>query len=188
MVVERRVRRHARTPLVPLTAGALVLGGVVLAPVVAPILPAAALASLMPNPIQPVADRFGWPPFIATLDRVYRALPPRDRARTTILAGNYGEAGAVDLLGPVAGLPAAISPHNTYYFWGQGVTVTPGTVVIATDFERTQLTPYFSSVRQAAIVPAQDGIQNEEVGRPVWVCAGLKMAWSSVWPQLKNFS
>jgi len=188
VVVERRVRRHARTPLVPLTAGALVLGGVVLAPVVAPILPAAALASLMPNPIQPVADRFGWPPFIATLDRVYRALPPRDRARTTILAGNYGEAGAVDLLGPVAGLPAAISPHNTYYFWGQGVTVTPGTVVIATDFERTQLTPYFSSVRQAAIVPAQDGIQNEEVGRPVWVCAGLKMAWSSVWPQLKNFS
>jgi len=46
---------------------------------------------------------------------VYRALPPRDRARTMILAGNYGEAGAIDLLDPAAGLPAAISPHNTYY-------------------------------------------------------------------------
>ena len=57
---EFAVRRRGRTPLVPLTVGALVLGGVVLAPVVAPILPAAALASLMPSPIQPVADRFGW--------------------------------------------------------------------------------------------------------------------------------
>ncbi len=186
VALERRARRRSRTRLVPLTVGALVLGGVVLAPVVAPILPPAALASLMPSPIQPVADRFGWPPFIATLAAVYHALPPRERVRTTILAGNYGEAGAVDLLGPAAGLPATISPHNTYYFWGQGVT--PGAVVIATDFQRAELTPYFISVRQAATVPAQDGIQNEEVGRPVWICSGLKRPWASVWPHLKNFS
>jgi len=188
VVLERRARRRPRTPLVPLTVGALVLGGAALAPVVAPILPPTTLASLMPSPVQPVADRFGWPQFIATLDRAYRALPPRDRARATILAGNYGEAGAIDLLGPDAGLPAAISPHNTYYFWGQGTTVTSGTVVIATDYQRANLTPYFASVRQAATVPAQDGIQNEEVGRPVFVCRGLRLPWPTVWARLKNFS
>lgn len=83
----------------PFAVGALVLGGVALAPIVAPVLRAATLASLMPGPIQPVADRSGWPPLIATLGRAYRALPPADRPRATILAGNYGEAGAVDLLG-----------------------------------------------------------------------------------------
>jgi len=186
VVLERRARRRPRTPLVPLTVGALLLGGAALAPIVAPILPPATLASLMPSPVQPVADRFGWPQFIATLSAVYRALPPRDRARTTILAGNYGEAGAVDLLGPAAGLPAAISPHNTYYFWGQGTT--PGAVVIATDYQQADLTPYFVSVRQAATVPAQNGIQNEEVGRPVFVCRGPRLPWPAVWARLKNFS
>ncbi len=186
VVLERRARRRPRTPLAPLAIGALALGGAALAPVVAPILPPATLASLMPSPVQPVADRFGWPQFIATLDSVYRALPPRDRARATILAGNYGEAGAISLLGPAAGLPAAISPHNTYYFWDQGTM--PGAVVIATDYQQADLTPYFASVRQAATVPAQDGIQNEEVGRPVFVCRGLRLPWSTVWARLKNFS
>ena len=185
VALERRAARTGRA-IVPLAVGALVLGGAVLAPIVAPILPAATLASLMPGRIQPVADRFGWPQLIATLGRVYRSLPPADQARATILAGNYGEAGAVDLLGPAAGLPAAISPQNTYYFWGKGTT--PGAVVIAVDFDRADLTPYFASVRRAAIVPAEDGIRNEEVGRTVWVCAGPKRTWSSVWPRLKNFS
>ncbi len=157
-----------------------------LAPVVAPILPPRTLAALMPAPIQPVADRFGWPQFVGTVAAVYQRLPPAQRAGTTILAGNYGEAGALDLLGPAYHLPRAISPHNTYYFWGRGVT--PGPVVIATDFDRATLLRYFTSVRQAAIVPAQDGIQNEEVGRPVYVCRGLRVPWTTVWPQLLNFS
>ena len=140
----------------------------------------------MPSPIQPVADRFGWPQFVGTVAAVYRRLPPRERATATILAGNYGEAAALDLLGPAYHLPRAISPHNTYYFWGQGVT--PGPVVIATDFDRSDLMRYFASVRQAATVPAEDGIRNEEVGRPVLVCRGLKMPWAAVWPRLMNFS
>ena len=186
VVLERRARSRPGGPLVPLAIGALVLGGVVLAPVVAPILPERTLAALMPSPIQPVADRFGWPQFVATVATVYRGLPADERARATIMAGNYGEAGAIDLLGPSYGLPPAISPQNTYYFWGRGVT--PGLAVIATDFGRAQLAPFFASIRQAATVPGQDGIANEEVGRPVFVCRGLKMPWATAWSRLKNFS
>lgn len=186
VALERRVRQRPGTRLVPLTIGALLLGGVILAPVVAPILPPRTLAALMSSPIQPVADRFGWPQFVGTVAAVYRRLPPRERAETTLLAGNYGEAGALDLLGPAYHLPHVISPHNTYWFWGHGVT--PGHAVIATDFQRTDLTPYFASVLQAATVPSEDGIHNEEVGRAVWVCRGLKLPWPAVWTRLKNFS
>ena len=186
VALERYARRRPRAPLIPIAVGALVLGGVALAPVVAPILPPRTLAAVMPSPIQPVADRFGWPQYVGTVAAVYRRLPPREQAETTILAGNYGEAGALDLLGPAYHLPRAISPHNTYYFWGQGVT--PGQVVIATDVDRSDLARYFAAVRQAATIPAEDGIQNEEVGRPVFVCRGLKMPWAVVWPRLMNFS
>lgn len=186
VVVERRAVRRPGIHLVAIASAALLLGGIVLAPVVAPILPATTLAAVMPSPIQPVADRFGWPQFVGAVATAYQRLPRAERAQTTILAGNYGEAGALDLLGPAYHLPRVISPHNTYWFWGQGVT--PGRVVIATGFQRADLEPYFRSVRRAAIVPAQDGIQNEEVGRPVFVCRGLKMPWARVWPRLKNFS
>lgn len=60
--------------------------------------------------------------------------------------------------------------------------------VIATDFRRADLLQYFRSVRRAAIVPGQDGIRNEEVGRAVWVCRDLTFSWSQVWPRLRNFS
>ncbi len=186
IVLERRARRRPGGPLLPVTIGALVLGGVLLAPVVAPVLPARTLAAIMPSPIQPVADHFGWPQFVSTVATVYRNLPPSQQARTTILTGNYGEAGALDLLDPPYHLPKAISPHNTYYFWG--MSATPGSVVIATGYQRADLTPYFRSVRQAATVPAQDGIQNQETDQPVFVCTGLKMPWSAVWARLKNFS
>lgn len=186
VVLERKTRRRRLRWLAPVASIGLILGGIVLAPVVAPVLPAKTFAKMMSSPIQPVADRFGWPQFVGTVAAVYHRLPQREQAETTILAGNYGEAGALDLLGPAYHLPRVISPHDTFYFWGLGVT--PGKVVIATDFQRSDLRRYFSSVRQAAIVPSQDGIHNEEVGRPVFICIGLKMPWSRVWPELKNFS
>ncbi len=186
VVLEQRAHRRPGGRLVRITIGAQLLGGIVLAPVVAPVLPPKTLAAVMSSPIQPVADRFGWPQLMTTVANVYHGLPAADRAGVTILAGNYGEAAAFELLGADYGLPRAISPHNTYYFWDKGVT--PGPTVIATGYARADLTPYFREVRDAAIVPAEDGIQNEEVGRHVYVCRGLLMPWARAWTQLKNFS
>jgi len=40
------------------------------------------------------------------------------RAHTAIFCGNYGEASAVNVLGPKYGLPTAISGHQNYFYWG----------------------------------------------------------------------
>jgi hypothetical protein len=40
------------------------------------------------------------------------------RARTTILAGNYGEAGAIERYGPADGLPHVYSGANNFWIWG----------------------------------------------------------------------
>src|ERR1700733_12376991 len=55
--------------------------------------------------IQPIADQFGWPEMAHEVADIYNSLPPEERAQTGIWAGNYGEAGAINLFGPQHGLP-----------------------------------------------------------------------------------
>lgn len=67
---------------------------------------------------QILSDRFGWPQMVEGFAARYNALPPDERARTGIFCGNYGEASAVNILGPAYGLPPAISGHQNYFYWG----------------------------------------------------------------------
>ena len=61
---------------------------------------------------------------VASVAGVYNSLPPEQRAKTAILAGNYGEAGAIDFFGPRYGLPKSISAHlNIAYRCTRGRSV-----------------------------------------------------------------
>ena len=139
--VEARLGGAPGRWLRPAYSALVVLGAAALAPIVMPLLPPAATAAYSAplhvgeytpqrdNPIvQPLADRFGWPGMVATVAAAYAALPAAQRPQACILAGNYGEAGAVGFFGPAAGLPPAISPHNNFYIWGPGGC--GGTVVL----------------------------------------------------------
>jgi hypothetical protein len=65
-----------------------------------------------------LSDRFGWPQMVEGFADRYKALPPDVRAHTAIFCVNYGEASAVNVLGPAYGLPEAISGHQNYFYWG----------------------------------------------------------------------
>ena len=67
---------------------------------------------------QILSDRFGWPQMVQGFAARYNALPPDVRAKTAIFCGNYGEASAVTILGKTYGLPATISGHQNYFYWG----------------------------------------------------------------------
>jgi hypothetical protein len=71
--------------------------------------------SLLP---QPIADQFGWPELASEVASVYNSLSPEERAKTGVWAGNYGEAGAINLFGPKLGLPRAYSRHQNHWYWG----------------------------------------------------------------------
>ena len=66
------------------------------------------------------ADRFGWDQEVGIVVRAFSSLTPSDQRRVCIFSSNYGEAGAIDLLGPRLDphLPPAISGHNNYWLWG----------------------------------------------------------------------
>jgi hypothetical protein len=65
-------------------------------------------------------EEIGWPELVATIANIRDSLPLEDRARVGILAGNYGEAGAINLYGPSYGLPVAISGMNSFWLKGYG--------------------------------------------------------------------
>jgi hypothetical protein len=179
-------------------AAALALSGAVLAPLFVPLVPPETLIRysraigltqprienhrLGPLP-QLMADRFGWQEMAEEVARVYRSLPPADRARVAIFGQNYGQAGAIDLFGPALGLPPAISGHLSYFLWGpRGYT---GEVMIVLDDRRETLERLFRSVELAGHVfhPYSMPYQHFDV----FVCRGPRQSMAALWPRIKNY-
>ena len=52
----------------------------------------------------------------AQVAQIYRSIPESEKARTVILAGNYGEAGALDFYGGEYGLPRIVSNQDDLAF------------------------------------------------------------------------
>ena len=84
-----------------LAGAAMVAGALPAAPVALSVLPARALHAV---PLQKInydlAETIAWPKLVALVAQEYDSLPTAQRRRTTILAGNYGEAGAIERYGP----------------------------------------------------------------------------------------
>ena len=113
----RRARSRLRTTLFSVAA---VTSVAVSALIALPLLPETALQGSVVIAINPdQGETVGWPQFIETVAAAWQSIPAAQRAHTVIFTQNYGEAAAVDLLGPRHGLPRAYSGHNGFNEWGQ---------------------------------------------------------------------
>jgi hypothetical protein len=131
-----------------------------------------------------LADRYGWEELVREVARVYHALPAEERAGAAIVAGNYGEAGAINLFGPRHGLPRAISGHQTHWFWGPGDW--KGGTAIVLQYDREDVEESCASVEQAGSHSHPWGM--EEENRPIWLCRGLTPSVAELWPRLKHWN
>jgi hypothetical protein len=129
--------------------------------------------SLLP---QPVADQFGWPEMAREVANVYNSLSPEDRAQTGIWAGNYGEAGAINLFGPQYGLPHAYSRHQNHWYWGPPPQVYKNLIVIqwSLDDVRDNCTSF-----QA--FPHYQRFGMGEENTPIYLCRGVKFDIQKIW-------
>jgi len=131
---------------------------------------------------QNFADMHGWPELAATVARVYRGLPPADRARAAIFANNFGEAGAIDVYGAAYGLPHAISGHNNYWLWGpRGYD---GSVLIEVG---GTCSPQFQRAAIAVARTASRWALPPEIGLPISVCYGLREPVATFWSGVRRF-
>ena len=159
--------------------------------IVLPVLPAADIAwTYKTNPT--LGETVGWPQFVQTVDAVWKTLPPRQRASAVIFTGDYGEAAAINELGPGTGLPAAVSGDNSEWWWGPGnphattiVAVAPGPVDV-TGYAG-YLRRFFAHVRVAATLSNPYGLHNQEWGGHVYICTGPRQPWAQLWLRLRHY-
>lgn len=198
----RQVESLALRPtwLKPAYVALLLLSGVLLMPLAMPVLPPATYAKtyvvltgagnggagqetagIFP---QYLGDRFGWDTMTETVAQVYDSLPANERTHACIFTSNYGEAGAIELLGANYHLPPTLSGHNNYYIWGPGPC--DGSVIITVGVPQSDLTE-FAHVTQAATITCSY-CMTEEDNIPVYVCTGLRLPLKDAWQHVKHFN
>ena len=173
-------------PAAVMAAGMLVSAAIVL-PAALPILPAAALRTV---PLQKInydlAESIAWPKQVALVAREYDALPPAERRLTTILTGNYGEAGAIERYRATFGLPEAFCGGNNFWLWGPPPA--GDTAAIAVNVNPALLRREFRHVRLVATFWNGLGVSDDEEGVQVFLATGLRTSWATAWPAFRDYS
>jgi Dolichyl-phosphate-mannose-protein mannosyltransferase len=175
MVLERRALswKVARAWLIPSAAATAVLG--------LPIYPVAWLhATPQPAVNYDAGETAGWPAFADQVRAVYQGLPDGERATAVILAGNYGEAGALDHYG----LPNVYSGRLAFWRWGPPPDSLTGPVVVVGHGWEADLRRECGSVDLAATIDNGLDLDNDEQGAQVWICRQPHRTWSRLWPEL----
>jgi hypothetical protein len=132
-------------------------------------------------------EEIGWPELVETVAQIRDSLPPDQRVNVGILAGNYGEAGAINLFGPKYGLPPAISGVNS--FWARGYGDPRPDTLIVLGHSAGYLARNFDSCRVAARAWNRFGVENEETRdyTGIYICRGLKKTWREFWADYRHF-
>jgi 4-amino-4-deoxy-L-arabinose transferase-like glycosyltransferase len=167
---------------------ACAVGGVLIFALVLPIAPInSAWWNVTSGLNDDLREEIGWPDLVQTVARIRDSLPAEERARLAILAGNYGEAGAIDLYGPAYGLPKAIGGVNSYWLRGYGDP--PPETLIVIGFSRAFAERNFEFCEIAGRTTNRYGVKNEEtLDHPaIFVCRRLRRPWPEFWKRLRNF-
>jgi len=124
------------------------------------------------------ADMFGWEEQVALIDSVYQSLSTEEQDNCVLWAENYGEAGALKILGNKYNLPNPISRHGSFWTWGFGNK--DAEVWISLGNERPSVEHVFQEVELVKIVTHKYAI-GEENGIPVFICRNPRIDIEQWW-------
>jgi hypothetical protein len=105
-------------------------------------------------------EEIGWPELVEKLAQIRDSLGAQGHSRFGILAGNYGEAGAINLYGKEYGLPEPICGTNL--FWPRRYSDPPPETLIVIGFSREFGERYFESCEVVGRITNKHGVANEE--------------------------
>jgi hypothetical protein len=163
----------------------LVIGGLCTAAVTFPVAPLNSQWWKFADSIhQLYREEVGWPELVKTVADIRDTVPLEERSRLGILAGNYGEAGAINVYGPAYNLPHAISGIDSWWLWGYGDP--PPEIAIVLGLASADVSPLFETCSIVGTNANPYGIQNGETqDHPdILLCRHLRQPWEQFW---KNF-
>jgi len=132
-------------------------------------------------------EEIGWPELVQTVASIRDSLPPDQRADLGILVGNYGEQGAIELLGHAYHLPPPISGTNSA--WLRGYPDPPPSTLIVLGLSRTYADKTFTACRLAGHNGNSAGVKNEESQDypDIFLCSAPRLPWSDFWKNFQKF-
>ena len=165
-----------------LMAWGLLMGGI--------IIPVASVGRLMKFALEnngDLRDEIGWDELVKTVAGIRDSLPPEQRGNLGVFVGNYGELGAIEILGAPLRLPVPVSRTNTAYL--RGYPEPPPAVWIVVGFSHRYLDETFTSCRLAGHNGNSLGVKNEESeDHPdIFVCGPPRLPWLEFWKKYQDF-
>ncbi len=132
-------------------------------------------------------EEIGWEELVRTVAGIRDSLPADQRGDVGVLVGNYGEQGAVEILGPAYHLPMPISMTNSA--WLRGYPAVPPATLIVVGFSREAADKAFTSCRLAGHNGNSEGVKNEESeSHPdIFVCGAPRLPWPEFWKEYQSY-
>lgn len=165
-----------------LVAGAYFFAGWV------PIASSGPLRAFALNHSEDLREEIGWDDMVRTVASIRDSLPPDELSNYGIIVGNYGEQGAIEILGPALHLPTPISMTNSA--WLRGYPTPAPTTLIVLGFSPEQADRTFTGCRLAGHNGNALGIRNEEseYHPDIFVCGPPRRPWAEFWKSDQRFS
>ena len=120
-------------------------------------------------------DELGWPELTASVVRVWDGLPAAEQARAGVIAGDYGEASALEHFGR-GKLPLVLSGHLSWQYWRPPTLPQRYAITVG-------MGDHPGMCRASRVVARIDNkwhIANEEQGRPIVACT-LRRPLGQLW-------
>lgn len=136
---------------------------------------------------QLLADRIGWEEKVKLVVNAYNSLSEEDKKQTIVAAGNYGQAGAIELFGKPYNLPPVACSHNTYYLWSKDRVNGSILLPLDDDISYEGLTRLFDEVEMHPGIFRSEYVSHHENNLVVFICRGPKMPLIEMLERSKNF-
>ena len=154
------------------------------------ILPLASSGRLMKFALENNGDlreEIGWDELVKTVAGIRDSLPPEQQAHVGVAVRNYGEQGAIEILGAAYQLPPPISGINSSWLRGFP-TPLPSTLIVMGQ-SRQEADRLFTDCRWAGHNGNSLGVKNEESeDHPdIFVCGPPRLPWPEFWKEYKGF-
>ncbi|HUV69153.1 MAG TPA: glycosyltransferase family 39 protein [Terracidiphilus sp.] len=132
-------------------------------------------------------EEIGWNQLVQTVAQIRDSLPPDQRAHLGITTANYGEYGAIEILGSAYGLPQPIGTTNSEYL--RGYPTPPPTTLIVLGLRPEQANALFTNCHLAGHNGNSEGIRNEEsqYHPDIFLCGPPRLSWPELWKNHQNF-
>ena len=165
----------------------LVVGGLYMSAVVLPLASSGRLMKFALENNGDLREEIGWDELVKTVAGIRDSLPAEQRENVGVVVGNYGEQGAIEILGAAYQLPPPISGTNSA--WLRGYPVPPPSTLIVVGLSQQYVERMFMGCRVAGHNGNTLGVKNEESEdhADIFVCGGLRMTWPEFWKEYQRF-